>query len=388
MKKILTIMLAVLLGSIATQAQLFRPLGLGDGLGKHIYSNFRPRMHVEGDNLYVCTNQGLYCKDLSDDTSQWQMAGFEGIPLQDYARNENGILALRHNVDSCFLLLSHDGGRTYQDITSSELVVDNPSVKNVLLRLVQHPDDPNTLLVMSNHWGVYRSTDFGQTWSKMDGLSLAGSSIGYHPARPEIIYNTGSNDADEPGIDITYDGGQTWKCVYPHISGFYAYNISFDPSNPDRWILGGDYAISTSDDNGQSWDAQNFNMGDQLRASWQYPAFDNEQPNIVYIVGRLGSDLKVMCSIDGGRSWLTPQAEPDQLNVNDVQQYGDKLLIYTDSDIYELSKADLLAQSSVQNLKYDDAEGSSEIYDLQGRKVTQPTQPGIYIHQGKKVVVK
>ena len=82
------------LSSLAVQGQLFRPMGLGDGLGKHIHSYYMPRMHVEGDSLFVCTNQGLYCKDLSDDASQWQLAGFEGIPLQDYVRNGNDMLAL------------------------------------------------------------------------------------------------------------------------------------------------------------------------------------------------------------------------------------------------------------------------------------------------------
>ena len=376
------------LSSLAVQGQLFRPMGLGDGLGKHIHSYYMPRMHVEGDSLFVCTNQGLYCKDLSDDASQWQLAGFEGIPLQDYVRNGNDMLALRHNVDSCFLLLSHDGGQTYQDITSTELIVNNPRVKNVLIRLVQHPEDPNTLLVLSKIWGMYRLTDFGRTWSKECGDTLAlGTSIGFHPARPDIIYNSGSDDIEEPCINITYDGGQTWNIIFPFWNGDNAvFHIAFNPSNPDRWIIGGLGIVGTSDDNGHNWELQELDR--QRTAAWNLTAFDNENSNIVYMAGSLSSEVKVMCSTDGGRSWLAPQTEPDQLYVNDMQQYGDKLLIYTGADVYEVSKSELLATSSIpaQHIS-SSADESSEVYDLQGRRTTH-TGSGIYIKNGRKVMVQ
>ena len=106
----LSIFAVITIISASMQAHLFRPLGLDiedDQLGE----NFHPRMHVEGNTLFVCTNKGLYSKDLSSDESQWQLAGFENIPLQDYARSGNDILALRHNVGDEFLLLSHDGGK-------------------------------------------------------------------------------------------------------------------------------------------------------------------------------------------------------------------------------------------------------------------------------------
>ena len=80
-----------------------------------------PKKHVEGDMLYFCTCQGLYFKDLSSDNSAWLLVGFKGIPLQDYARHGNDILALRYNEGGSFLLLSHDGGQTY-DPKSSEKI--------------------------------------------------------------------------------------------------------------------------------------------------------------------------------------------------------------------------------------------------------------------------
>ena len=391
MKRILlrwAVIAASALAVPTAQAQLFRPMGLDDGLGKDIHFYYMSRMHVEGDSLFVCTNKGLYCKDLSDDASQWHLAGFEGIALYDYARNGNDMLALRHNVDSCFLLLSHDGGQTYQEINPPGLIMNSPRSPHKLVRLVQHPEDPNMLLALSSIWGIYRSTDFGHTWSKECGATLAlGTSIGFHPARPDIIYNSGSNDIEEPCINITYDGGQTWNIIFPFWNGDnMVFQIAFNPSNPDRWIIGGLGIVGTSDDNGHNWELQELDR--QRTATWNLTAFDNQNSDIVYMAGSLNSEAKVMCSTDGGRSWLAPQTEPDQLYVNDIQQYGDKLLVYTGSDVYEVSKAELLAQSnsSVQRVVPDGAEGPAEVYDLQGRPTDAPST-GIYIKNGRKVIL-
>jgi len=82
---------------LTASAQLFHPLGLGFSGGERQGNLSQPRMHVEGEKLYVCTSQGLYAKDLTDGNSTWQQAGFDGIPLQDYARRGADILALRYN---------------------------------------------------------------------------------------------------------------------------------------------------------------------------------------------------------------------------------------------------------------------------------------------------
>ena len=120
----------------------------------------------------------------------------------------------------------------------------------------------------------------------------------------------------------------------------------------------------------------------------------NEHPDTVYIAGCLGrsgqngSCIKLMCSTDGGRSWypsqvMTSDREFDR--VNDLQQYGDRLLIYSESDVYSVSKAELIAQSTtaIRSVVSDTKE--SPAYDLQGRKVVNPKH-GIYIINKRKVV--
>ena len=320
----------------------------------------RPRMHIEGDTLYICTSQGLYARILTDDNGIWQQAGFNGIPLHDYTRRGSDILALRYNNEGySFLLLSHDNGQTYEDVTPD--IFRNEEHEQPV-SLVQHPTDPNTLLVASLYKGVFRSIDYGQTWEQLTEYvygNRAAYFIGFHPAKPNIIYNSGEDMFLQGHINITYDGGQTWN-DHGNSLGFPGDNcvhqIAFHPTNPDHWIAGGEGCVFLSDDNGQTWNCQNYWDDEARSAYWYFTAFDDEYPDTVYIAGWLGRHglknacIKILCSTDGGRSWYESyeiESKRESDRVTDLQQYHDRLLIYTESGVYTLSKADLIVQSTV-----------------------------------------
>ena len=378
-------------------AQLFRPLNLGFNGGERQGNFSLPKMHVEGDMLYVCTSHGLYFKDLSATGSMWQLVGFEGIPLQDYVRHGNDILALRYNEGGNFLLLSHDGGQTYEDVTPE---IFQREKHERLLSLAQHPTDPNTLLVSSLYCGLLLSTNFGQSWECLTEFvygNPAATAIGFHPARPNIIYNSGEGLIFEGHIKISYDSGQTWN-DHGNSLGFPGDNCvhqpTFHPINRDRWIAGGEGCVFLSDDNGQTWSCQNY-WGDESRmAYWFFSTFDNEHPDTVYMAGSLGRNgqkdacIKLMCSTDGGHSWhpsqeMTSESEFDR--INDLQQYGNRLIIYSESDVYEVSKAELVAKSTtgIRGVASDVKE--SPTYDLQGRRIVEPRH-GIYIKNGRIIL--
>lgn len=339
-----TLITVVFASTMAMHGQAFRPLGLPIEQDLQL-REFCPRMHVEENTLFVCTNQGLYSKDLANDESEWLLAGFEGIPLQDYARSGNDILALRHNKGEEFLLLSHDGGKTYEDVTP-EHFTQHFYGPHVMISLVQHPDDPNTLLVSSYYLGIYQTTDFGKTWRQLTE-AMVGKFIGYHPKQPEIIYNSGEDDAMEPLINVSYDGGNTWKGASPHGEGgdMCFSNVAFHPDCLDCWLSCGYNAIYMSTDNGLTWNTQTFGSEDEdqrNKTCWSQIIYDNKCSDFVYAAGS-DKSLNLMCSTDGGKSWGKPLSEDSQEGVYDLQQYDDKLLIYTNTDVYEVSKTDLVA---------------------------------------------
>ena len=144
-------------------------------------------------------------------------------------------------------------------------------------------------------------------------------------------------------------------------------------------------------------------------APWRYAEYDNENANIVYMAGSYTDYMKLMCSTDGGTTWNRPYLEPIKTTpdefIFDMKQYRDKLLIYSQSDVYMVSKADLIEQTTSVSEKSLTPVASREdgaIYDLSGRKVSSqssyslPTQEGqggslrkgLYIVNGKKVAVK
>ena len=380
--------------SVATYGQLTHPLGLGivksDVIGAGL---FQPQMHVEGNILYVCTHQGLYSKDLSSDESTWQLVGFKGIPLQDYVRKGDDILALRYNINGSFLLLSHDGGNTYEDVTPDIFRGNSNEWSHVMVVLAQKPDDPNSLLLSSFPEGIFRSTDFGHSWDKL--LDTASKYVGYHPLNPEVIYESYEFDS-HPILRISHDAGQTWQDnTTLHDPEIYnsVYRMAFHPTDPDRWIAGGGRCVYTSTNNGYTWNTQVFPEDDnQFLLPWQFALYDNENSETVYLLGFVSGKTSAICSSDGGGSWSSPIELINNTTteiVYDLKQYGNKLLVFTESDVYEISKAELLAQATtIRPISTTTTEEPSKTYDLSGRKVQGTPKKGVYIQDGKKYVVR
>ena len=378
--------------------QLFKTLGLGIESPKDLVADYyQPQMHIEGDILYVCTPQGLYSKDLSNDKSTWQLVGFEGIPLQDYARCGDDMLALRHRYyyddHDAILLLSHNGGETYEDITPEPF---NKKSDNhysyAFLTLEQHPTDPKTLFTSFN---MFQTSDFGKTWTKLTNMTP--EYTGFHPLNPDIIYEAGGGEHtdDQNDFRISYNAGQTWQDkteCFPKYNA--AYRVAFHPTDPNKWIVGGWGYVYTTNDNGQTWNSEylgysTFGNYDYI-CPWRYATYDNENADIIYMAGgSLDGSMRLMCSTDGGKTWNRPHLEPIKMAqyelVFDMKQYRDKLLIYSQSDVYEISKNELIEQTtSIQ--KITSAKENATIYDLQGRKMVNDVRKGITIQNGKKTL--
>lgn len=396
------VLILAILGPLAVYGQLFLPLGLGIETSDQLRQIFQPRMYVDGDSLFVCTKQGLYSKDLSDENSMWLLSGFEGIPVLDYVRKGNDIFALCFNDRNDVFLLSHDGGKTFEDVTPDDFRYFTNMYGHVFWYFGRHPNDPNTFLLSSCLFaGIFLTTDFGKTWEKLSFYTP--DYLGFHPRNPDIIYECGGGGFTDEKTDfrVSYDGGKTWEekasCLP---NGGEVSRVAFHPINPDRWIAGGFRCVYTTSDNGKTWDTQYFIDDSEKETVWRHPNYDNENADFVYMVGGYHPKyIKLMCSTDGGITWNKPYMEPIKTTpydfVFDMKQYRDKLLIYSQSDVYMVSKAELIEQATSLNggASLTSSRNDEEIYDLSGRKMVrgQRSMPnglkrGIYIQNGKKVV--
>lgn len=211
------------------------------------------------------------------------------------------------------------------------------------------------------------------------------------------MYNSGKSGVYDGHINISYDGGVTWQ-NHGGSLGFPGDNSvhrpDFNPAAPDKWIAGGAGVVYTTSDNGYTWAVQNYgndngHLGD---AFWYFTAYDKANSDVVYMAGFTRGEngvLKITCSTDGGQSWDIPQTMPSNVALNDMLQYGDRLLLYSETDVYEISKTELLAHSnSVTDAQIVNSKSSdSKFFDLSGRRLNAPTKKGVYIINGKKVTL-
>lgn len=187
----------------------------------------------------------------------------------------------------------------------------------------------------SDQRGIYRSKDGGATWEKVLFVSnrTGASDLSMDPGNPRILYagmwhmyrtpwtiHSGSMDG---GVYRSTDGGDTWT----RLSGGLPTDVmvgktavSVSPADPDRiWVLieaaddkGGVYR---SDDGGETWTRTNDQRMLQQRA-WYYIHIhaDPVDPDTVW-----ASNVGFFKSTDGGRTfqqYRTPHSDNHDLWIN------------------------------------------------------------------------
>jgi hypothetical protein len=177
--------------------------------------------------------------------------------------------------------------------------------------------------------GLYRSTDDGQTWTRLDNSSISGSvcswdaigsglnvspdlgriGIAFAPGNPNRVYIqvAGSNGPDK-GFYVSNDAGQTWNCGggepgdpnagYEWVFG----RLWVDPADENH-IFAADVSLRESNDGGATWHNSSGPHADQHAMAW-----DPNVPNLVYN----GDDGGVYVSHQNGatRTWTHAQVEP------------------------------------------------------------------------------
>jgi photosystem II stability/assembly factor-like uncharacterized protein len=131
------------------------------------------------------------------------------------------------------------------------------------------PSQPNVFFMAPNNGGVWRSTDYGDTWNPIFDDQPTGSigALAIAPSNPDIIYVGSGEGLRRPdlstgdGIYKSLDGGRTWQHLGLH-DGQQIGAILVDPRDPNRVfaaVLGHPYGpnqergVFRSLDGGLNW---------------------------------------------------------------------------------------------------------------------------------------
>jgi photosystem II stability/assembly factor-like uncharacterized protein len=191
------------------------------------------------------------------------------------------------------------------------------------------PDQPNVFYICQVNGGVWKSTDYGRTWTPIfdheDTQSVG--AIAVAPSNDNIVYVASGEGLHRPDLSVgdgiyrSEDAGKTWT----HLGlrgGEQIPAIAVDPGNPNRLfaaVLGHPYGpnedrgIFRSDDGGKTW-KKVLDKGERIGGS--DVVLDPKNPRIVYAAmwedtlgpwedanQYSGTGGGLFKSTDGGNTW-------------------------------------------------------------------------------------
>jgi len=195
---------------------------------------------VDSALLFVSTPWGVFRS--TDDGKSWQraMRGMKKNYVQKVVIDRSDRRTLYACVEDD-LYRSTDQGEHWTAL--------HAGVRDVM-NVLQHPLNPQHLLVGTEDHGVRVSTDGGMSWSSGGGLpntafyGLAVSSDG------KTLYAGGYLT----GLWKSTDGGATWSLLWQHELLEAIYTVFVDPADPHHLMVGtSGQGIFESYDEGRSW---------------------------------------------------------------------------------------------------------------------------------------
>src|SRR5438445_560555 len=177
------------------------------------------------------------------------------------------------------------------------------------------PGKPGLFYVGAVNGGVWRTDDYGRTWTPIFDGQPTGSigAIAVAPSNPDVIYVGSGEGLQRP--DLSTDGGSTWRRLaqglpdFEH-GGLGRIGIGIAPSSPRRLFVtvaaktGG--GLYRSDDAGESWsrvtdDERVAEPGDDFAEVKVHP----RNPDVVFT-----ASVVVWKSTDGGRTFTALRGAP------------------------------------------------------------------------------
>ena len=207
------------------------------------------------------------------------------------------------------LYKSTDNGKTWKAILTinentgiTDIVMDPRNPDLLYAAAYQRRRHVFTVINGGPDGGIYKSTDAGATWTKLES-GLPSGDIGrigltISPVNPDVIYAIIEAEGDGGGFFRSNDRGATWerRDKYSCPSAQYYNRIFADPRDVDK-IYSMDVVSKVSEDGGKTWRAVgNKNRHVDDHALWIDPS---DTRHLL-----IGGDGGVYETFDGGEYWL------------------------------------------------------------------------------------
>ncbi|MBV8531378.1 MAG: hypothetical protein JO104_08675, partial [Candidatus Eremiobacteraeota bacterium] len=268
-----------------------------------------PRNDVSyGDGIYKSTDGG----------ESWSNVGLKGSKyisriLVDPRNHNHVVVGALGDVfaDSSErgVYVTDDGGRTWRQTLSvgpesgaSDLAMNpqNPSV--VYAGIWKFQRRPWTFVSGGVEDGIYKSSDGGESWTKLEGNGLPAGPMGriglaVAPSDGNRVYAV--IESAQGVLWRSQDGGTTWTMVSKNTlvdaRPFYFTHVAVDPKNADK-VYAISFQVMLSTDAGKTFKPFADTVHSDFHAIWIAP----DDPKRII----LGEDGGYVLTLDGGENWF------------------------------------------------------------------------------------
>ena len=199
-----------------------------------------------------------------------------------------------------------------------------------------------TICVGTNAFGIWRSTDGGDSWTRRmpsGYVEDAARALVVHPRQPHIVY--AGTDA---GVYRSEDRGAKWERLDSPMNSLQTWTLAIDPVEPDTIFAGTrPSAVFCSRDGGQRWEKLSMELAEKTPGVGiprvTALTIDPEDHRTVWT----GIEVDgVRRSLDGGDTWTTIDGGLDNPDIHDITISVDQpktILVATNDEIYASSDA-------------------------------------------------
>ena len=185
---------------------------------------------------------------------------------------------------------SSDAGATWTRVDGRGLPAGLASA-NIALAAHTHAQRIYALAGGRGGGGLYRSDDGGGTWAVTTRrLASAGGHIYVDPSNPDIVYTMGTS------VYRSTDGGRTLEAIKGAPGGDDPHAMWIDPTNPRRMIMGADQGPTISVDEGRTWTPWYTVANGEL----YYVTTDQQFPYRVYAAQQDSGTVSILSRSDYG----------------------------------------------------------------------------------------